>query len=134
MNEISLNINKAIAETMPKAILHALEYACQDIENEAVDRCPVDDGQLRASITHKVEKDGSSFVGAIGSNSEHAPYVHEGTGLYAKEGNGRTNVPWVYCDAQGEFHSTEGQKPNPFLQDAIDKNMDNILKRLEGCL
>ena len=134
MNEISLNVNRVAAETMPNAIMAALEGACQSIENKAVDKCPSDDGTLRASITHRVENENSTFVGSIGSNAEYAPYVHEGTGLYAKEGNGRKNVPWVYRDAEGEYHSTKGQKPNPFLQKAIDESMDDILQRFEGCL
>lgn len=134
MNEISLNIKKLIAETLPRAVITALNDACQDVENKAIDNCPVDDGTLRASITHKVEQTGGQFVGHIGSNVEYAPYIHEGTGLYAKEGKGRKNVPWVYQDEKGEYHSTEGQKPNPFLQKAIDSSMDDILKRFEGCL
>lgn len=134
MNEVSLNIQKLIAETIPNKIIEALNDACQLIENDAVDNCSVDDGLLRASITHDTNSDGNSFVGSIGSNEEYAPYVHEGTGVYAKDGNGRKNVPWVFLDAEGNFHSTEGQKPNPFLQNAIDKNMDSILQRFEGCL
>ena len=134
MNEISLNIKKLIAETLPQAVITALNDACQDIENRAVDNCSFDDGTLRASITHRVEQSDGMFTGYIGSNVEYAPYIHEGTGLYAKEGKGRKSVPWVYQDGKGEYHSTKGQKPNPFLQKAVDESMDDILKRFEGCL
>jgi hypothetical protein len=134
MNDISLNIQRLIANTMPNSIMAALNDACQLIENDAVDNCPVDDGVLRASITHNVKKENTSFVGAIGSNEEYAPFAHEGTGIYAKGGNGRSNVPWVYRDVEGNFHSTKGQQPNPFLQNAIDQNMSNILRKFEGCL
>lgn len=134
MNEISLNIGRLIAEIMPDAILAALEDACQLIENDAVDRCPRDDGTLRASITHSVEQEGSRFIGSVGSNLEYAPYVHEGTGIYAKDGRGRQNVPWVYRDVEGQFHSTKGQHPRPFLQQAVDESIDNIKNRFAGCI
>lgn len=134
MNEISLNIQKLIAETMPNSVMAALEGACQGIENKAVDNCPSDDGTLRGSVTHRVEQSDGTFTGYIGSNAEYAPYVHEGTGLYAKDGKGRKNVPWVYRDAEGNFHSTKGQDPNPFLQKAVDESMEDILREFEGCL
>lgn len=134
MSEIVVNINRVMNELLPGAIMRGLENACQQIENQAVDNCPSKDGQLRASITHKIEKDGQKYIGTIGSNAEYAPYVHEGTGIYAKDGNGRQSVPWVYRDVRGNFHSTKGQKPNPFLQNAIDQNMNNVLQRFEGCL
>lgn len=134
MNEVSLNIKKFIAETMPECITAALNDACQVVENKAVDKCPVDDGTLRASITHSVEQDGNVFTGTVGSNVEYAPYVHEGTGIYAREGKGRQNVPWVYKTADGKFYTTKGQKPNPFLQEALDSSYDDILNAFAGCL
>ena len=134
MERISVRINSTIAKEFPLAIMTALEKACQLVENRAVDNCPVNDGQLQASITHKVEQNGNTFTGAVGSNLEHAPYVHEGTGLYAREGNGRKNVPWTYGDAEGEFHSTKGQNPNPFLQKAIDESMNDIMQCFEECI
>ncbi len=44
-------------------------------ENESKKNCPVDDGTLRASISHDVEED----TVYIGSNVEYAGYVHQGT-------------------------------------------------------
>ena len=134
MGEIKLNIDHIAATVFPQAILRALNDACQIVENSAVEKCPVHDGILRASITHQVGQEDGAYVGAIGSNVEYAPYVHEGTGLYAKDGNGRKDVPWWYKDASGAWHSTSGQKPQPFLQDAIDENMDNILMPFGGIL
>ena len=134
MENISIKVKDFIANAFSEAIVSALEDACQMIENTAVDKCPVDDGTLRASITHSVEREENKFVGAVGSNLEYAPYVHEGTGIYAREGKGRTDVPWVYRDAKGNFYSTKGQKPKPFLRDAIDENREEILQCFEGCL
>lgn len=115
-------------------VAEKLELACQIIENEAKANCPTDDGILRASITHSVEVTGNKAVGSVGSNAEYAPYIPEGTGLYAKDGHGRQAVPWSYQDTEGNWHSTKGQHPNPFLQQAIDDKKDEILEVFEGML
>lgn len=133
-NSLTANIDNFIDNTFPEAILQSLNNACQIIENKAVDNCPVDDGTLRSSITHNVFENNGVFEGKIGTNVEYAPYVHEGTGLYAKSGRGRKNVPWTYEGSDGKYYTTKGQKPNPFLQKALDENMDKVLQQFEGCL
>lgn len=92
----------------------ALNRACLVVENEAKRLCPVDTGDLRSSITHEVNND----VGIVGTNKEYAPYVEFGTGIFSVEGNGR-DTPWSYQDDKGEWHTTVGQKPQPFLETAI---------------
>ena len=93
------------------------------VERDAKRNCPVDTGQLRSSITYEVVRDAC----AIGTNVEYAPYVHQGTGIYATDGNGRTER-WSYQDDKGEWHSTLGQKPQPFLTKALDSNRQEITK------
>ncbi len=44
-------------------------------EGEAINRAPVDTGNLRGSITHRVEEDHV----VIGTPTEYAPYVEKGT-------------------------------------------------------
>ena len=75
------------------------------------------------SITHYVEGD----TGVVGTNKQYAPYVEYGTGLFAREGNGR-QTPWSYQDAKGEWHSTKGQKPQPFLEPALLDKQKEIIK------
>ena len=134
MSELSVNLKKAIEQTIPDLLMQALNDGLQIIENQAKINCPVDDGTLRASITHNSEKEGDLYNGVIGSNVEYAAFKHEGTGLYAREGKGRKDVPWVYRTAEGDYYTTEGQKPNPFLQEAIDSKKEEFLKRFEGIL
>lgn len=119
-------LNRLKHMTNKQTIENGLEYCCLLVENEAKTNCPVDNGQLRASITHEVE-DGKGYVG---SNLEYAPYVEYGTGLFADGGGGRTDVPWVYRDAEGNFHSTLGQKPQPFLIPALKNNRQRIVEIL----
>ena len=84
--------------------------------------------------TSDVTFDSVSIVGKIFSNLDYAPYVEKGTGIYAKDGNGRL-VPWVYCVKAGKYkgwHYTEGQRPHPFLEPARDSSKSKVERMLAG--
>ena len=132
MNDFTVNLDRFINETFEQKIIEALEEAAQVIENQAKMNCPTGNGELRASITHVITKNGAVIVATIGSNIFYAPYVHQGTGLYAIDGDGRKEVPWFYKDLQGKWHSTEGMKPNPFLQDAFDSEIEKVKECFNG--
>lgn len=107
---------------------------CLRIVRDGKIECPVDQGPLRASIDYDVEVEEKEVIGYVGSDSEIAPYVHEGTGIYAVDGNGR-KTPWKYKAEAGKYkgwHITKGQKPNPFLERAVIKNKDKFSKILAG--
>ena len=99
-----------------------LNKACLIVENTAKQNCPVDTGELRASITYNIQ----GKTGEVGTNVEYAPYVEYGTGVFAAAGNGRQDR-WSYQDAKGDWHSTIGQRPQPYLQPALDSNKDKIV-------
>lgn len=105
----------------------AMVQACILVENEAKIKCPVDNGLLRNSITHYIEDNPNELVGVVGTNVEYAPYVEFGTGIYSSLGNGRQDR-WKYKDAKGEWHSTIGQHPQPYLQPALEENRRKIEK------
>lgn len=105
----------------------AMEQACILVENEAKIKCPVDNGLLRNSITHYIEDNPNELIGVVGTNVEYAPYVEFGTGIYSSLGNGRQDR-WKYKDAKGEWHSTIGQHPQPYLQPALEENRRKIEK------
>jgi HK97 gp10 family phage protein len=107
----------------------ALGRACAIVERSAKQKAPKGTGELRRSITSKVE-DG---VGIVFTPLEYAPYVEYGTGLFAEEG-GRQDVPWHYKDDEGNWHSTSGQKPQPFLRPALNENREQILRILKEAL
>ncbi len=110
-------------------INQALGTCCALVERSAKQKAPKDNGELIRSITSKVE----DHVGIVFTPLEYAPYVEYGTGLFAEDG-GRTNVPWHYQDEEGEWHSTSGQKPQPFMRPALDENREQILLILKGAL
>ncbi len=126
MESATLEIIEKVAKNM--------ERVCLMVEGEAKKNCPVDQGHLRASMIHDVRINSDEIVGTISNSSEYAPYVHQGTGIYAKDGNGR-KTPWKYEAKAGKYkgwHITKGQKPQPFLEKAKLDNKDKIAKILAG--
>lgn len=102
----------------------ALEKCGLAAEGFAVRLVPVDTGNLRNSITHKVVDDEVY----IGTNNEYAAYVELGTGKYAEGGR---KDPWVYQDDEGRWHHTNGQRAQPYLKPAVADHKQtyrNIIK------
>lgn len=96
------------------AVLRALERCGEQAEGYAKDLAPVDTGNLRNSISNKVD-DGEPAV-YIGSNTSYAPYVELGAGKYTEGGR---PTPWVYQDDNGNWHWTAGNPAQPFLKPAV---------------
>lgn len=107
----------------------ALKQCCAIVERDAKIGAPKDTGALRRSIASRVEID----KGIVFTTLEYAPYIEFGTGLFAEEG-GRTDVPWHYQNDKGEWVSTNGMKPQPFLRPALENNRGKIKKILKGGL
>ena len=113
----------------PEAAMTALGKACALVEGAARKKAPKGNGALARSIVSKVEEQNGSVVGVVFTPLEYAPYVEYGTGLFAEDG-GRTDVPWCYQDDEGNWHTTSGQKPQPFLRPALDENREKIIRIL----
>jgi len=107
-----------VIEAKNEAVTKALEMIGLVAERYAKELCPVDTGNLRNSISHETDDD----TVYVGTNVEYAPYIEFGTGKFA-EGGGRP-TPWRYQDDKGNWHTTNGMKPQPFLRPAIDNHLD----------
>ena len=138
---------------MIKGLAVNMENTCLVVERDAKKNVPVDNGVLKASITHDVKTTSDMIVGKVFSNLDYAPYVEKGTGIYAEEGNGRM-TPWyvleealqgghklptfqgkvtpVYGKSGKKYYKTDGMKPQPFLEPARDKNKNKITRILAG--
>ena len=127
VNEVVDSLKDAISD---KAMEMALGKACALVERAAKENAPKGNGELRRSITSKIEQDGNDLVGVVYTPLEYAPYVEFGTGLFAEEG-GRKDVPWHYQDDEGNWHSTSGMKPQPFLRPALNENREQVLRILK---
>ena len=109
----------------------AMGKACALVERSAKQKAPKGTGELRRSITSKVENTADGIQGVVFTPLEYAPYVEYGTGLFAEEG-GRLDVPWNYQDDEGNWHSTSGQKPQPFMRPALNENREEIKRIFKG--
>ena len=109
----------------------AMAKATLFVEGEAKKKAPRDNGDLARSITSKVETTGGEVVGTVFTPLYYAPYVEYGTGLFAEDGGGRKDVPWHYQDDKGEWHTTSGQHPQPFMRPALDENREQVIRILK---
>lgn len=103
-----------VLSSMREAAARALEKCGLVAEGYAKPLCPVITGNLRNSITHKVDEHAGAVY--IGTNVEYAPYVELGTGVYTSGGR---PTPWVYQDANGNWHWTRGNPAKPFIKPAV---------------
>ena len=135
----------------------ALGKACAVVERAAKQKAPKGNGDLRRSITSKVE----GLTGEVYTPLEYAPYVEYGTGIYAEDGKGRQNVPWVYVEGSTrkstssktyteeeaaaaveylrskglEAYMTYGREPEPYMRPALYENTEQVKQILmEGLL
>ena len=123
--------SKEVSAEIKAALLRGLEKVGLVAEGYAKKLAPVDTGNLRNSITHEVVEDENAVY--IGTNTEYAAYVELGTGIYAEGGGGRP-TPWVYQDAEGNWHYTHGQKPQPFLKPAVAEHADKYREIIKNAL
>ena len=117
------NSDEVIA-ALHEAAERALEKCGLVAEGYAKKRAPVDTGNLRNSISHKVQK-GTMYVG---TNVEYAPYVEFGTGKYYP--GGRPD-PWVYQDEKGNWHRTNGIKAKPFIKPSVADHKQQYINIIE---
>lgn len=106
-----------VLQAFEQASLRALERCGLQAEGYAKDLVPVDTGNLRNSIAHKVDE--AEPAAYIGTNSEYAGYVEFGTGMYSSIGGGTTKTHWVYIGDDGETHIGKPMKPQPYLKPAV---------------
>lgn len=79
----------------------------------------VQSGRLRASITHRLDRDGQGLVVRIGSNVEYARYVEEGTGPRRITPKRKKALHW-----KGALHPVlavnhPGTRARPYLRPAL---------------
>lgn len=127
---MSYNIDGAVT----KALMQCGELLVNSAKENITAQGLIGSGTLRQSIDYEV--DGNELV--VGTNLAYGLYNELGTGLFAVNGNGRKDVPWAYQTPDGEWHSTSGLHPKPWLQPALDENKqeitDIINEQIKGAL
>ena len=122
------NSDKIIA-LIKKATDAGLEAIGIKCEGYAKEKCPVDTGNLRNSITHIVDSGDKTVT--IGSNVNYAPYVECGTGIHYSGGR---KTPWVYKGSDGNFYTTRGMEKREFLKPAANDHIDEYVEILKDNL
>lgn len=150
MSDIKLENNtfKAINLLQDQAIQFLYE-AGGELQAQVKRNTRVDSGQLKGSWEYIVDEGDMKVT--VGSPLQNAIWEEFGTGEHALDGKGR-KTPWyipvdtydgkkkptyngkvviVYGKNGQAFYKTDGKKPNRALQNAIDKTMPKLKKRLE---
>jgi len=98
-------------------------------ESGAKAHCPVDTGNLRDSIHTEAKSDDQA---ATGTSVKYGPDVEFGTGP-----KGDPSVPhttkefWRYKDAEGNWHTSHGQPPQPFMRTAFAESKDKAVEAVK---
>jgi HK97 gp10 family phage protein len=115
----------AIQQSVVLRAVNAVTKGTELVKSEAQTLCPVDTGELRASIASEVALRGSLVTGTVYATAPHAAFVEFGTGLI---GRGtypfalpQSGVPytgsWVY-DFRGR--GWKGMPAKPYMRPALD--------------
>ncbi|MGN7409966.1 HK97-gp10 family putative phage morphogenesis protein [Sporosarcina sp. SAFN-010] len=127
-NRALANALKKYGDSVIDDVKRIITETAYIIMNNAKVMAPVDDGNLRDSIEVEIVPGGMTAIVRVTAN--YAIYVEYGTGIYAVEGNGR-KTPWTYySDKLGRFVTTEGMKPQPFWDPAIEKGQRHFRKEM----
>lgn len=118
------------------------------VEKSAKQKCPIDNGLLRGSISTKQVDESDEIQIMCGTNTKYAVYVEFGTGIYAENGQGR-KTPWLWKVESrkwanilgvkvGDMVLWRGSHPHPFMRPAWDENKnkvyDDLKKGLESAI
>lgn len=118
-----------VKEELQAAALRALETCGLTGEGYAKLLCPVDTGNLRNSITHQVQpSELKVYIGVPMGPDSYGAYVELGTGIYYPGGR---KTPWVYQDAKGNWHITNGQRAQPYIKPAVADHVQQYKKIIE---
>lgn len=113
------------------------------VRGVAVKLCPVDTSELRSSIHTKVESTNDSVIGTVYTNKEYAAYVEFGTGPMGQSNHAGISPEvavsyrqdgWVYPDADGGFHYTEGHEAQPYMYPALKTMEKPIISGMQADL
>lgn len=101
---MALRVNECLEE-LHERLAQALGEAGLLVEADAKVNCPVQTGNLRASITTQL--DDGALECLVGTNVEYAAYVEMGTSK---------------------------QQAKPYLKPALEQNRDRIVRHFEGLI
>lgn len=100
---------------------NAIRKSIINFERTAKIKTPVDTGDLRWSY----ESSFWNLEGELKNTRRYWLYVHEGTGRYARNWNGR-KTPWFVQKANGDGFWTRWQKPQPWMEETVNQEVGKV--------
>ncbi len=128
----SAGVKKALAtleKRVPLAAKQEVATSALNIRFGAMQRCPVDTGRLRASISIEYVRDG---LGAeIGTEMQYAPYVEFGTKPHEIKPKTKRALFWPGAAHPVASVQHPGTKAQPFLFPAWEEERPKLLTRIK---
>ena len=124
-DSLTRKLNNLEAVFQSGAVARAVQRGCMVVQAEAVNLCPVDEGELRNSISTKVEISNNGVIGKVYTNKEYAPYVEFGTGSRG-ESTYDGNVDVTYNSEWA------GMPAQPYLYPALKNNEEAVVRRIRN--
>ena len=115
-----------ISSKLDGAVHNGVEKGGNAIQAQCKAECPVDTGELRNSIVEETTGGGGEYTSEIGPTVDYGIYVEMGTGIYA----GGRQTPWRYQDSKGQWHTTRGQRPQPYMEPGFEAGKDEAVEIL----
>lgn len=107
-----------------KLVEKGLSKTANAVQGQAKLLAPVDTGDLRDSIKASDVKDRQCEVF---TNSDHAVFNEYGTGTKGDPEVAHTSKEsWVYKGTDGNFHTSHGMEPRPFMRPAAELGREVI--------
>lgn len=130
--EYESNCEEAL-EAVKNAIIRGLKACGERARDYARELVPKRTGNLKDHINYEVdESDESVSVGVEHMTPPYGIYVEFGTGKYAETGGRMTK--WSYKTASGQWVTTEGTQPKPFIRPAAENHTDEYRQILKDSL
>ena len=118
LENISAKLDGAVQNGVAKGG-KAIQAQCKAV-------CPLDTAGLRNSIVEETTGGGGKYTSEIGPTVDYGIYVEMGTGIYA----GGRQTPWRYQDSKGQWHTTRGQRPHPYMEPGFEAGKDEAVEIL----
>lgn len=122
------DLGRFVESVISPAAFTAVQQSVEMVVEEAKAICPVDTGELRDSISGKVEETGKSAVGTIVAAAPHAGYVEYGTGVRGANSPGVEPGPYPYDP------SWPGMVARPFMRPALDATRQTIKEQMAASI
>lgn len=115
-----------------QGLSEALLAGAQVAKKSAQELCPVDTGYLRESIAAGLIDENTAVVS---TNVDYAVFVEFGTGARGDPAVPHTSKEyWRYKDGEGNWVTSHGQAPQPFMRPALSNNVSQIVEAVKNSL